>query len=262
MARGKTRTRRPVKARGSIPAPKVAPARTRIPWYRRRAILIVGGVLVAGLIALIVLNILGRRSERRELEEQIARFERRYSTLQLSGANVGQEMNTSPGEFQAGQLSPEAFAEQIEGWLEHLRRVDESIRSATVPNELTEARAQLINGNLLLIDATKGFQQAITATDPVVRDQLINSARTLLTHAASVLQLGQRELLKTKQRLGFASTEEETALQTPPQLPSEEVAPQPPPQPTAPPVEPSPPPSPEPSPAGAESPSPQPSPTA
>lgn len=196
--------------------------------------MIVGGVLVAGFIALIVLNILGRRSERRELEEQIARFERRYSTLQLSGANVGQEMNTSPGEFQAGQLSPEAFAEQIEGWLEHLRRVDESIRSATVPNELTEARAQLINGNLLLIDATKGFQQAITATDPVVRDQLINSARTLLTHAASVLQLGQRELLKTKQRLGFASTEEETALQTPPQLPSEEVAPQPPPQPTAP----------------------------
>lgn len=232
MAKGKkTPARRPVKARGSLPAPRVAPTRRpRVVWYRRRRIQIAGGVFLVGLVALGVWLFLDARAEAREARRAVERFDRAVSAMVASASDALGEMSSAPEEFRTGSLPADEFLKRTEAWLTALRQVDSRLRARAVPGSLTESRALLVQGIVLFIDAAKSFQAAAKLTDAPLRDDAIGQGRNVALHAAAVFAMGRRELLKAKQEIGLPISEaERPLLQQEIQLPTEEAPPPPPP---------------------------------
>jgi hypothetical protein len=229
---GKKKTevaRRPVKARGSLPAPKVAPRRVRLPLYKRRPVQIAAGVvlLVLLLIGFLQFRKAGQRAEAKRNEKSaVRRFDSSIKLIENTVTTPGSEMSTIPEQFNGGQIDATAFKTKTDEWLKAFRDASKKLSERDAPPGLEETRALLYQGVVGYIDAVKVFQIA-AAADGELRKKGIDEGRNLTDHAAKLFGLGKRELIKQKKRVGLQDPNERLFLDQPIPLPAEEVSPQP-----------------------------------
>ncbi|MGH2813419.1 MAG: hypothetical protein ACRDI1_12030 [Actinomycetota bacterium] len=229
MPRESAPARRPVKARGALQAPKVAPRRTRIPVYRRRGVQIVAVAVLTGLLALGVLQILDARErgdQRREELRAVGRFDRSLTLIDAPTQTALTEMLQVSVQFRNGEIGAETFLENVREWIRALRESSQSLAAQETPPDLQEVRALYYNSTLLILDAAKTFRVAASVTDSELRASTIGQARSLMVHAASVRGLAQRGLEKVKSELGLSEEfDERLFVDTPIPLPSENAEP-------------------------------------
>jgi hypothetical protein len=228
-------TRRPVKARGSLPAPRVAPRRIRLPIYKRRPVQIVA------IIALLIVGFLvfqqvrksrAEAAEKRQERRAIRRFDSGIRLLETPISKARQEMSSTPEQFKTGQIDANAFRAKTDEWLKTFRDATKALAERETPPALLDARAYLHHGATLYIDGAKAFQTASIAGDAALRDRLLTEATNMTDHASKVFGLGKRALIKEKRRVGLSDPEAQLLLDQPIPLPAEEA---PPPQPQPPP---------------------------
>lgn len=227
----KTVSRRPVKVRGTLPAPKTSPARVRLVWYRRRVFQVLGAVILVAAVGLGVWQFMKARDRSRKAEDErraIGQFERGLSVGEGPLGRVVQEMDTLPEQLKTGQLAAAEFNVKTESWLTELRKLDSELRKKRVPSRLDDARALLVQGVLIYIDAAKTFQLAGLMPDPSLRDRALEQGRNLIEHASAVYGTGRRALALQRIEVGLATDEQtETILREPVPLPPENARPAP-----------------------------------
>src|SRR5918992_140179 len=105
-------TRKPVKARGALPAPKVAPRRVRLPIYKRRPIQIIALILLL-IIGIIVFQQVRKAraeaAEKRQERRAIRRFDSGVRLLETTITRARSEMSTVTEQFKTGQMNSDAF---------------------------------------------------------------------------------------------------------------------------------------------------------
>ncbi|MFN2609411.1 MAG: hypothetical protein ABR507_00815 [Actinomycetota bacterium] len=232
----KAPTRKPIKARGALPTPKVAPKRVRRKWYQRRETQMFGAVLVLVLLGVGLKVFTDVRKSTRSQADQVKatkRFDNKVTLAQTGMQDVFSGINSAPQDFKSGKMSADDFKKQTTIWLEKLRTLDAKLREPVpaVPAELQEAQAHFVDGTLIYIDAVKSFQIAGAAPDTATRDAAIQQGSNLISHGTAVYGLAQRLMQKLKLSLGIVKRSATTSdpLTGPIQLPQEEA---PPPQPS------------------------------
>jgi len=228
-------TRKPMKARGALPSPKISPKRVSRKWYHRRdyqAMAVVIFLIAAVLATRAVLDWREDRADRKQQVRQVRSFERKTQLLQAPMKEVFEAINKAPAELQAGTFPPEEFTKQTEVWLEKFRALDLGLRERQVPptfKSLVEARAMLVQGTVVYIDAIKQFQAAAALTDPAARAKVIKEAQSTFSHGTSIFGNGQRALAALRVRLGIDKSDPNNPLLGPIQLPPEVLPDAPPP---------------------------------
>ena len=206
--------RKTIKARGALPAPpRVAPNRVFVPWYARRSVQLLLGLvalLAVGLIVKAVKGSIDRKDQRESDLRSVRQFQRAFQNLQQTSgvATAEQELNQVPVLFQTGTVTPADYSKSIEGWLKAYRDLETGLRARKVPSRLPnveEARAILVDGTHVYLDSIKSFQLSASLTDPALRDKAIQQGYNLLSHAKSVFGKGQRMLQREERRLGAES---------------------------------------------------------
>lgn len=218
-------TRRPAKAKGTLPAPKVGPRRLLVPWHRRTPFRVAGGVVIVSLLGVAawqVLRVRAGAAERREAQGAVRQFERRLNLLQSSLQEVAESMSSDPERFRSGEMPAEEFKAATDTWLQEFRRMVGELQGRQVPPELEESKALYIQGATIYIDAIKAFQLAAAAEDPALREQAIDHGSTVFYHAGFVLGNGQRALQEEKRRLGIDQGAAGEPLDLPIQIPQED----------------------------------------
>ena len=245
--------RRPVKAKGTIPAPKVTPRRTRRVWYKQRQVQIVGGIVLLALLGFGVQQFFAWRSRSKAAETErraVTTFFNALQILQTDREESLRAMAVSPDAFKNGQITAEDYKAQAQKWLSFFQRMASELRSQSPPASLLDVRARFVESTVIYIDAVRTFQMAAQATDVAVRDQAILLGQREAAHAGTIFENAVVALQKERVRVGLA--EEGEARVSTPSLPEEDVQPG---TDTAPPAQPPPAP-PSPSPAGSPQPSP------
>ena len=229
-------TRKPIKARGALPAPVVAPRRTNLPWYKRRNVQlgIAFGVIFLGVFLFNVVKDLreGEGDERLQIRS-IEQFERKLQLLNAPLGGVYEAMQTSPDQFLAGTLPVDDYRKQAEGWVEEFRKLYTGIKTAEIREDLEpllEAKALFSQGSVLLLDAAKAHLSAASVEGPP-RDESIKLGRNLLTHGSSVINMGERQIQKVKNDFDLNNPPVELPA---PVIPEEEAQPPPAPVPETP----------------------------
>jgi uncharacterized protein HemX len=240
MARStkKAPPRKPVKARGALPTPRVAPKRVRRKWYQFREAQIFGAILVLVLIGVGLKIFSDVRKEAKAHDQKVTavkRFTNKVQLAQTGMQDIFSAINQAPQDLKDGKMTPEDFKKQTDVWLEKLRGLDTKLRQPVpaTPSQLQEAQAQFVDGTLVYIDAVKSYALAASLTDTTLRDNAIQQGNNLITHGTSIYGLAQRTIEKLRLSLGITKKSSTTnnPLTGPIQLPSEEA---PPPQPQVP----------------------------
>lgn len=218
--------RKPVKARGSLPAPKVAPTRDTTPWFRKPKWMVPMALLalmVAAVSVKLVLDARDRGAQRERDVRLIGQFERRVIDLNLENRTIYEELGQAPGIFLAGGLSTEEFRALAEGWVDSFRQLNLGIRNLEVPDSLTDllqAKAHYVQATTIYVDAAKVFLLAAGISDPDERESTTVLARNLFLHGAAVYGMGDRDLIKLKNDYDL----NDPAVDVPaPQMPDEEI---------------------------------------
>lgn len=222
--------RKPVKARGALPAPRVAPDRVSTVWYRRRAYQFVAAGILVVLIVVGVNIWLDQRQKSRARERDIraiGQFERKLQLLQTPITTLVEAMNEAPTAFLAGTLPPDQYRAQAEGWVAEFQKVYQGLRSGALGSgldELEEARGSYVQGSAIFVDAAKSLALAARFGDAAGREEAIKQGRNLFTHGSAVLDMGARQLQKLRLRFGLNEGQEDSQLPAV-QLPDLELAP-------------------------------------
>lgn len=201
--------RKPVKARGSLPAPKVAPERDTTPWYNKtkyRAIVAVVALLLLALIAKLVVDARADAQQRGVDIRAIEQFERRVTDLNLQVQPVYQSLGEAPGAFLAGMLPEEQYREVAEGWVEIFRTLNSGLRSTQAPERveaLHEAHGLYVQATTIYIDAAKMFLAAASIPDLEERENALVLARNTFLHASTVYAMGDRALTRVRNEYGL-----------------------------------------------------------
>lgn len=227
MAKSKSSSssRAPVKVRGSLRAPVQAPHRNMTPLHKRRSTLIIGAVVLLSLIALVIWAIMQNRSEARAIEREIDKFDRSLSVKFEGPASVTEEISTSPDAFQQGEITAEEFKAQAEGWLTIYRTLHAELREMETPAQVEDARALLVQGTAVALDAIKSFLLATELPEGDGRAKAITQGRSILDHSQAVLFMGRRSLELTKVEFGLTPAEGNQVLEIQAPLPEEDILP-------------------------------------
>lgn len=196
--------RRPVKARGALPSPRVAPQRDLTPWHGKTGIRIVMAVVALALIGFIVnlvMDARDRAADRRQEARSVEQFERRVTDLNQKNSAIYEQLSQVPGAFLAGVLPVEEYRKATEGWVTSFRELNQGIRNLEAPNDferLVEAKASYVQGTTLYIDAAKVFVAAAAIADPAEREKATVLGRNLFLHGTSVYAEGDRSITVLK----------------------------------------------------------------
>jgi hypothetical protein len=215
--------RKPARIKTSIPAPRVSPERSFVPWHRRRWVQIAAAAIVIAMVAFGVWRFLEARGEQSDLQREIAIFERSNQALLTPAAGALQAMNTAPDAFLNGELSAEEFSGQATTWVEVFREIDQGLRDQEVPESLGETRALLVQGTLIYIDGAKAFLLASKIEGEEERGEAVQQGRSLITHATAVFGMGQRALEEVRVEVGLSDEGPNQLLDQPFNLPEEEA---------------------------------------
>lgn len=220
-------SRKPIKARGALPAPIVAPRRVNLPWYKRRNVQlgIAFAVIFLGVFLFNVVKDLRAGSSDKKLQvRSIEQFERKLQLLNAPLAGVYQALQTTPDQLLAGTLSVDDYRKQAEGWVEEFRKLYSGIKTAEVREDLpalVEAKALFTQGAVVLLDAAKTHLQA-ASVEGAPRQDLINLGRNLLSHGSAVISMGERQIQSVKNDFDLNDPPAELP---PPIIPEEEAPP-------------------------------------
>jgi hypothetical protein len=222
MAKSKSSAqRKPVKARGSLPAPRTAPKRNFVPIHRRRPIQIAAGVVILALIGLVIWRALDARGDVEQERRAIRRFENSANLLFNGLSQTVNDMSSQPTQLGAGITPPDQFQAAADAWIKELREVNVSLREKKIPSELHEARSLSVHSVLFFLDAAKSFKLAAQVPEGETRVAAIANGENLMVHAQSLITLFQREMNRVKLEVGMVS-ESESGLDKPLELPPEE----------------------------------------
>ena len=232
--RGTVAPKKPIKAKGRLPAPRVAPRRVRRPIHRRRGPQILAGLILVTLVGLGINEFLDSRQAaetKRAERRSVRQFDNNLTILLGPVETAVPEMSSFPGQMASGQIDPAAFTAKTEEWLKALRAMTAGLAEEEPPKTLLESRALFHTGATLYIDVAKMLQFG-ASSEPSVRDAQFSQARHVMNRAASVMGLGKRELEIGKRRYGLGDpTNQRLFIEQPIPLLQEEV---PPPAPAAP----------------------------
>lgn len=233
--------RKPVKARGALPSPRVAPQRDNTPWHGKTGVRIVMALVALALVAFIVNLIMDAReraADRRQEARAVEQFERTVVNLNTKSSAVYEQLSQVPGAFLAGALPVEEYRKATEGWVTSFRELNQGIRNLGTPEDfdrLTDAKAHYVQGTTIYIDAAKVFAAAAAITDPAEREKAAVLGRNLFLHATSVYAEGDRVVAEMKNEYEIndppspvpapALPEEEVQLPPPPAAPQAPVGP-------------------------------------
>lgn len=225
MAKSKSSAhRKPAKAKGSLPAPRIAPKRKDVPIHKRRPLQIAAAVVIAGIIGLLIWRALDARGDSEKERRAIRRFENSANLL-FNGLNeTVSEMSTQPTELGTGLTPPDQFQARSDEWIKKLREVNESLREKKIPSELNEARSLAVHSVLFFLDAAKSLKLAAQVPEGDARVAAIANGENLMSHAQSLIALFQREMNRVKLEHGMVSRTE-SGLNEPIELPPEEKEP-------------------------------------
>jgi hypothetical protein len=216
--------RRPVKAKGTIPAPKVGYRAARKPWYKHRQIQVIGGLIVIVVLAVAASQIVAWRNrvnERNADRRAVRAFEDKVTAIQGQIIEPLNGIQAIPPQFQNGQITADVYREAAQKWLATFQRMAGDLRSMNPPEELAATRAHFVESAVIFIDAVRTFQLAAQTTEAPVREQAILLASREVNHAETMYTNALKELATQKERVGLPTgTMPET-----PQLPEEDVAP-------------------------------------
>lgn len=207
--------RRPIKAKGSLPAPKTSPTRRKTPWRQSRWLKIFAGVVVLGLVALGVQQFFAAResSKKQEREKlQVGSFDRSLSLIDQSLQKTLQEMDFAPSQITSGQMSPDELKTETGIWLGELRKAYRQLANMQVPQGLEESRALLVQAAVISIDAAKLTEVAAKTGDPAIRYAILENMRNVIEHSKAVYTTGRRALAVQKAKVGLAQTDQEKLL--------------------------------------------------
>lgn len=225
MAKSKSSAqRKPVKAKGTLPAPRIAPKRNFIPIHKRRPLQIAAGAVILALIALVIWRVLDSRAGSEQERRAIRRFENSANLLLNGLSETVNEMSTQPTELGTGIMPPDQFQARTEEWIKKFREVNVSLREKKIPSELNEARALSVHSVLFFLDAAKSFKLAAQVPEGETRVAAIANGENLMSHAESLVSLFQREMNRVKLELGMVSRTD-AGLNQPVELPPEEKEP-------------------------------------
>jgi hypothetical protein len=218
--------RKPVKARGALPSPRVAPQRDNTPCHGKTGIRIVMALVALALIAFIVnlvMDARDRAADRRQEARSVEQFERRVLDLNQKNSAVYEQLSQVPGAFLAGALPVEEYRTATEAWVTSFRELNQGIRNLEVPADLeglVEAKAHYVQGTILYVDAAKVFVAAAAITDPAEREKTTVLGRNLFLHGTSVYAEGDRTITVMKNEYEL---NDPPAPVPAPALPEEEV---------------------------------------
>lgn len=220
-------TRRPVKAKGTIPTPRVGHRATRKPWYKHRQIQVIGGLIALVVLGLAVSQVIAWRhrvSERNAEKKTVKMFSDKIDALQGEIIEPLNGIQVLPDQFKSGQVKADDYKAAAQKWLATFQRMATELRSLNPPAELAAVRAHFVESAVLFIDTVRTFQLAAQTTEPPVRDEAILLAQRENNHAQTMYTNALKELAKEKKRVGLPAG----SLPDTPDLPQEDVAPPPP----------------------------------
>jgi len=186
-----TPSRPPLKAKSSLPAPRVAPKRVHVPWYRRRPLQILLGLVV--LLAAFIVISTGLRTWHRHqatmrAKKGVQAFDAMYKSAITPLGNFLTQVNNTPQQFAGGLMPQATYVSQTAQWLATFRALSGQLSSASPPHAIQGARGLLLQGTAVFIDGIKVFQAAGATTDTTQRKDLVDLGRTIIFHATSVFK--------------------------------------------------------------------------
>lgn len=196
--------RKTVKARGALPAPRVAPSRDTTPWHAKtptRVVMALVALALIGFIVKAVMDARDRADDRRADVRSVEQFERKVADLNTKVESVYQGLAEIPGAYLAGEVSQEEYVAQAEGWVTSFRELNDGIRNSAVSPDLEvlmDAKALYVQATTLYLDAAKVFLQAAAIPDAAEKEKATVLARNLFLHGASVYNMGDREMARLK----------------------------------------------------------------
>lgn len=235
--------RKPVKAKGALPAPVTAPERVEVVWYKQRknqAIIAVVLLLVLAFAVKTGIDLAERADVRDRQVRALEQFERRVQLLNSELPETFQQISASPGAYLAGSLSQEEFQQQTDAWVETLRDYHQGLNNTEVPEDmpaLKEAQGLYAQSSLIFVDAAKTFGLAPSIDDPQRREDTLVLARNEFLHGSAVLAMAERRFVDARNILGLNDPEavlpqvqfpeEEQPIPPPADEPGAEVSPLP-----------------------------------
>jgi type II secretory pathway pseudopilin PulG len=211
-------TRRPVKAKGTIPVPRVGHRPHRRAWYKNRQVQVMGaliGVILIGFAVYQVKTWRDRTNAAKEERQAVEAFNRKMQEIQGTISTPYGEMLATPEQFRNGQISVDDYRKKAQEWLAAFQRMATEYRSQNPPQSLLDARARLVEAAVLWIDATRTFQLAAQTTEPAVRDQAILLASRLANQADQVYTNGLKALSREQRRVGLDAGTDSAEIDTP-----------------------------------------------
>lgn len=233
--------RKPVKARGALPSPRVAPQRDNTPWHGKPGPRVAIALALIALLAFgvpTIMNARERAAGRRQDVRSVEQFERKVTDLNAMLEPVLQGLSQAPGAFLAGALPVEEYRKQADGWVTTVRELNQGIKNLEADPDiegLVEAKAHYVQGTMIYLDAAKIFVSAAAVTDPAEREKMAVLGRNTFLHGTYIYAFGDRNITKLKNEYELndppvepqAPTlpEEEVPIEQPPAAPGGAVAP-------------------------------------
>ena len=224
--------RKPVRARGALPVPKSAPKRSRSAWYMLpgyQLVAIAVGIALIGTFLKVGGDWLHSRKDRQANTQAVRKFDQKYQLAKAPASQILPGLAGISGDIKSGKLTAADLKKQTDGWLAELRKLDTSLRSATIPPtlpELDEVRAALVQGNVVGIDAVKGIQLAAANADAGAKEQALKLVLNVAGHSQNITTAAEAKLAALKVRFGVgrrpAASSDTAPGPAPIQLPSEE----------------------------------------
>ena len=186
-----TPSRPPVKAKSSLPAPKVAPRREHVAWYRRRPVQVLLGlaVLLVGFIAISTgLRTWHRHQATMRVKQGVKSFDATYKTAITPLGNFLTQVNNTPQQFAGGLMPQATYVSQTAQWEATFNALFNQLSSASPPKAIQGARGLLVQGTDIFLDGVKVFQAAAATTDPKQRNNIVDQGRNIIFHATSVFK--------------------------------------------------------------------------
>jgi hypothetical protein len=224
-----TPSRPPVRSKTALPAPRVAPRRSQVPWHQRRPVQVVLGVIVLGLLALAIaqgLSTWHHHQATMKAKQGIKTFDAAYQAGLTPLSNFFTQVNNSPQQFVGGLMPQATYATQTAQWLATFQALRKQLSDASPPRAIQGARGLLMQATDIFIDGVKELQLA-GSVDQSLRPTLVDQGRNVIFHATSVFKNAQIEEAKVVRSFHLSTGAPASALLQLPDAPAENAPPAP-----------------------------------
>lgn len=218
--------RPPIKAKSALPAPRVAQKKIHIPWHKRPLVRIGALVVVLAVLVLAVLEVHSfwkHHTTTTHYKAQVKAFDTQFESELSPISTFLTQAQNSPPQFIGGLMKKPDYVSQTAQWYATMQTLNNQLTASKPPKPLLTAKAELIQGVQVFIDAIKQFSLAGTTTDKDAAAQLVQYGTNTVTHAETVFSDGAQNEKIVVHDYGLPLPQGETpaSLQSPPPAPPE-----------------------------------------